>query len=142
METIVTRNRLITAACAVAILTAACGTGAPSDTDLRESFAEQLVANAFVRDVQRNGDEITFTGPAAGGGSGAWRVVIESASVDPNDDPSHPYKGTIESSWYSEGQLVEPSGSESNLPVELMSNGLAQDCWALWNDAAKRWEWE
>ena len=136
------RNRLIRAALVLALLPLACGDGRPSESDLRDSFAEQLTANAFVRDVQRNGDEITFSGPAAGGGAGAWRVRIESSTIEPNDDPALPFKGTVTSSWYSDGQLVQPSGRESNLPVELTSNGLAQDCWALWNREASRWEWE
>jgi hypothetical protein len=36
----------------------------------------------------------------------------------------------------------EPRGAESNLPFELISNGLSQDGWALWDEAAGRWSWE
>lgn len=127
----------------LALLLGACGDGRPSAGDLRDSFVEQLIANQFVRDVERSGDEITFSAPAAaGGGRGAWRIVIDAADIEPNDDTARPYKGTVRSSWYSDGALVRPSGRESNLPVELTSNGLAQDCWALWNSASARWEWE
>jgi hypothetical protein len=37
---------------------------------------------------------------------------------------------------------VEPLGKNSNLPVELMSNGLSQDCWAFWEKESSRWSWE
>jgi hypothetical protein len=136
------RNQLVWAAVTLALLSSACGDGMPGADDLRDSFAAQLEANSFVSDVQRNGDDITFSGPGAGGGVGAWRVVIDDAVIEPNDDPSLPYKGTVTSSWYFDGELVQPSGSESNLPLELTSNGLAQSCWALWNTTSERWEWE
>jgi hypothetical protein len=127
---------------AAALLAAECGDGAPSADGLRDSFAAQLAAIPAVKDLKRNGDEITFSGPGAEGGVGTWRIQITSATVEPNTDPSLTYKGTITSSWYSNGQIVRPSGRESNLPVELMSNGLSQDCWAFWNPATSRWEWE
>jgi hypothetical protein len=137
-----TRSYLLRATPILVLLASACGDGTPSAGDLRDSFAAQLAANRFVSNVQPDGDTITFSGPAADGRVGAWRIVIDSAEVEPNDDPALPYKGTITSSWYSDGQVVRPSGRESNLPVELTSNGLAQECWALWNSAAGRWEWE
>lgn len=135
-------SRLLRAVLILVLLASACGDGRPSASDLRDSFAAQLAANRFVSNVQPDGDAITFSGLSPGGGVGTWRIVINSAEVVPNDDPSLPYKGTITSSWYSDGQLVRPSGRESNLPVELTSNGLAQECWALWNSASARWEWE
>ena len=136
------RSHLLRATLILVLLASACGDGRPSASDLRDSFVAQLAANRFVSNVQPDGDTMTFSGLSAGGGVGAWRIVIDSAEVEPNDDPSLPYKGTITSSWYSDGQLVRPSGRESNLPVELTSNGLAQECWALWNSASSRWEWE
>jgi hypothetical protein len=136
------RSDLLRAPLILVLLASACGGGRPSASDLRDSFAAQLAANRFVSNVQPDGATITFSGLSAGGGVAAWRIVIDSAEVEPNDDPSLPYKGTITSSWYSDGQLVRPSGRESNLPVELTSNGLAQECWALWNSASARWEWE
>jgi hypothetical protein len=41
-----------------------------------------------------------------------------------------------------DGTAIVPSGPESNLPFELISNGLGQDCWALWDPAGERWTWE
>jgi hypothetical protein len=125
-----------------ALTAAACSGGPPGADGLRDAFAAQLAANSFVSNVQRDGDEITFAGPAGAGGSASWRVVVRSAVVESNGDPALPYKGTVTSSWYSDGQPVIPLGRESNLPLELTSNGLAQECWALWNDAVARWEWE
>lgn len=124
---------------------AACGGGAPSADGLKDSFAQQLAANKFVTDFNRNGDEVTFTGPGAEGGTAKWRVKLDSAVVEPNagkDANAHPFKGTIKSSWFSDGQQVKPAGARSNLPIELMSNGLSQECWGLWDPAAKRWGWE
>lgn len=136
------RSHLLRATLIFVLLASGCGDGRPSAGDLRDSFAAQLAANRFVSNVQPDGGTITFSARAADGRVGAWRIVIDSAEVGPNDDPSLPYKGTITSSWYSDGELVRPSGRESNLPVELTSNGLAQECWALWNSASARWEWE
>lgn len=130
------------AALIAAMLLPACGSGGPDEATLRDSFVAQLSANSFVRDVQRSGEEVMFSAPAAEGGTASWRVRMDEARIEENDDPAMPYKGTIKSSWYSNGQLVQPSGRESNLPVELTSNGLAQECWALWNSASRRWEWE
>jgi len=120
---------------------AGCG-GQPDEGGLRDSFAQQLAANKFLKDVQRSGDDVTFTGAGAEGGTAKWRVHIDSAVVEPNEDPARPYKGTVRSSWYSDNQLVTPRGRDSNLPVELSANGLAQVCWAVWDGGAKRWSWE
>jgi hypothetical protein len=122
------------------------GCGKPSTAGLRESFAQQLSANRFIRDFAQNENEMTFTGPGAEGGQAKWRVHIDSAVVEDNTDDAtrdaQPYKGIIRSSWYSDGHLVEASGRESHLPIELTDNGLGQDCWAYWDLASKTWSWE
>lgn len=125
-----------------ALLAAACGGGGPDAQSLRDSFAQQLQANKFVTSFQRSGDELTFTGPKPEGGTAAWKVRIDSAVVEPNSSSAQPYKGTVKSSWTADGQSVVPKGSESNLPLELMANGLSQDCWAYWEQAQNRWSWE
>ena len=129
---------------AFAALGAACS-GAPGEQGLRDSFAQQLGANKFVKEFQRSGDDMTFIGPGPEGGTAKWRVHIDSAVVEPNEDkktnPS-PYKGTIHSSWYADGQKIQASASDSHLPIELMSNELSQDCWAFWDEAGKKWGWE
>jgi len=116
--------------------------GKPGVDGLRESFAQQIASNPFIRDFQRNGEDLVFSGRGIEGGIAKWRVHIDEAVVQPNSDPKQPYKGVIKSSWYSNDQIVRPSGRDSNLPVELMANGLSQDCWALWDKAAGKWGWE
>ena len=132
---------LIAGLIAFAALGAACS-GAPPEQGLRDSFAEQLAANRFVKEYQRNGDEMTFIGPGPEGGTAKWRVHIDSGVIEPNDDAKMPYKGTIHSSWFADGQKIQPRAADSNLPYELTSNGLSQDPWAFWDPAAKKWGWE
>jgi hypothetical protein len=116
--------------------------GKPGVESLRASFAEQVASNRFVRDFQRNDDELLFTAPDAAGDDAKWRIHVDSAVIEPNDDPKQPYKGTVKSSWYANGELIQPTGRESNLPVELLDNGVSQDCWAFWEADTKRWSWE
>lgn len=133
---------ILTTALAAAI--SACGTGAPDADSLKDSFARQVEANMFVSDFSRDGDDLTFSGPGPEGGTAMWRIHIDSAVVEENteDAERHPFKGTIQSSWYADGQEIEPSARESNLPFELISNGVSQDCWALWDPSASGWGWE
>jgi hypothetical protein len=124
------------------MLGGACSS-APGVDGLRESFAAQLAANKSVSDLQRTGDEMTFKGPRADGTQGSWRVRITSARVDPqSSDTRQPYKGTVSSSWFVDGAEVKITGNQSNLPLELISNGLAQECFAFWEADAKKWSWE
>src|SRR5262245_20595719 len=106
--------------------------GKPGVDGLRDSFAQQLSSNRAVSDFKRNGDELTFTGPGVEGpGMAKWRVHIDSATIEETGDERAPYKGTVKSSWFADDQPIKPSasGRDSNLPVQLTSNGLAQDCW-------------
>lgn len=124
-----------------ALTTVGCGKQ-PSGESLTASFSQQLASNKFVREFQQSGDDLRFTGPSVEGTLIKWRVHIDSTVVEANSDPALPYKGTVKSSWYAEDQLVRPSGRDSNLPLELMANGLAQECWALWDKATNKWSWE
>lgn len=126
---------------AVALLTSACSS-APGADGLRDSFAQQLAANKFISEFQRSGDDMIFKGPRPDGAPATWRVHIESASVEKQADARQPYRGTVTSSWYVDGEKVAVTGSDSNLPIELTSNGLGQECWAFWEGNAKRWSWE
>ena len=123
-----------------AMAAAACGR--PSDASLRDSFAQQVAANKFVSDFARSGDELTFSGPGPEGDSTKWRVHIDSAVIESQDDQANPYKGTVKSSWFADGQKIAPRGGESGLPFELLSNGVSQDAWAFWEKATNRWSWE
>jgi hypothetical protein len=127
---------------AVVAVLATVGCGKPGVDGLRESFAQQVASNQAVRDFHRSGEELLFTGPSRDGGTARWRIHIDSAVVEPNNDPAQPYKGTVKSSWYGNDEAVRPTGQLSNLPVELLSNGVSQDCWAFWNASAKKWTWE
>lgn len=132
--------------CAVIVATTVCLAACshrPGDNTLRDSFASQLAANRWVKDVQRSGDDIRFAGPGVEGkDQSQWRVHIDAAEVAENADAAHPFKGTIRSSWYADDVQVKPRGRDSNLPIGLQANGLAQECWAFWDAAAKRWSWE
>ena len=52
-----------------------------------------------------------------------------------------PTQGNVISSWYADGELIEPLGSMSRLPDAFLNAGIAQDCWALWDADAGRWGW-
>ena len=130
------------AAAGVVLTLATTACGKPGDRDLRESFEQQLAANKYVKDFQKNGEDLLFTGPGADGTTIKWRVHIDSAVIEDTTDAEKPYKGTVKSSWYAGDYKVEPERNVSNLPLELISTGLAQDCWAAWNKTTKKWEWE
>jgi hypothetical protein len=123
-------------------LLVACAGGPPDADGLRESFAAQIAAVGGVSDFERNGIELTFSGPDGAGGQTAWRVSIDSAVVAPQDgDADYPYRGNVLSAWYAAGESIEPAGSMSNLPSDFLDAGIAQDCWGLWAAAESRWTW-
>jgi hypothetical protein len=153
------KNRLYAIVALAAIIVAGCGgtseparpaepatpaEARPAESSLRDSFAEQLAANSAVKDFERQGDDLTFSGPGTEGDTSKWRIHIDSAVIEETGTPRAPYKGTVKSSWYDNGKLIQISadGIESNLPSPLISNGLAQDCFAYWNAATKKWSWE
>ena len=123
-----------------AAFSAACS-GAPGEQGLRDSFAQHSARTSSSRSSSATGDDMTFVGPGPEGGTAKWRVHIDSGVIEPNDDAKMPYKGTIHSSWYADGQKVQPSATESHLPYELTTNGLSQDPWAFWDPAGKKWDW-
>ena len=84
-----TRRALRLATALMIFAAAACG-GAPDAGDLRDSFAKQVESNTFVRDFKQSGDDITFTGPGAEGGTARWRIHIDSAVVEETGDQAEP----------------------------------------------------
>lgn len=129
----------------VGLLAVACNREAepPLPTTLKDSFAQQLTANKAVKNLVRDGDDLKFSGPGPeGADSASWRVHFEAIAIAGNDDPAKPYKGVVRSSWYADDRRVMPSGANANLPLELIANGLAQECWAFWDKGAGRWSWE
>lgn len=118
-----------------------CST-APGDERLRDSFASQLAANKFISDFKRQGDDMTFRAPRPDGTPSTWRVHIDDTTIEKQSSATQPYKGTVVSSWYVNGEKIAITGADSNLPIELTSNGLGQECWAFWEADQKRWSWE
>ena len=133
---------LILIGAALVVLSAVGCSSAPGTDGLRDSFAQQLSANKFVSDFQRSGDTITFKAPRPDGTASTWEVRILTATIEAQSDAKQPYKGNVTSSWSVNGREIKSSGSDSNLPLELTSTGLAQECWAFWEPDAKRWSWE
>jgi len=128
----------------VTCATFGCANDSP-ERGLRDSFFTQLAANAAVKDFVRLGDEATFTGPGLDGAEAArWRVRIDSAVIEPVEGEPGKRKGTVKSTWLANDQAVRQTegGQRSNLPAGLLANGLAQNCWAAWNEQSKAWEWE
>lgn len=128
--------------CAVIAAMLTVGCSKPGVDGLRESFATQLASNRYIQNFQRAGGDLIFSGPTVDGEVARWRVHVDSAAIEDNNDQGKPYKGVIKASWYVNEQLVTPMGRDSNLPLQLTANGLAQECWALWNSTSKTWEWE
>jgi hypothetical protein len=132
-------SRMILAAAVAAAM--ACGGVTPGEQNLRDSFAEQIASVGFVRNFERHGDEMTFRAPYEANAEVEWRVRIDSTMVEPNDDDRQPFKGTVKSSWYAGGKLIEPRGRNADLPSDFLDKGLAQDCYAFWDAASRKWGW-
>ena len=118
-----------------------CGPPEPTADNLRESFAQLIASIEYIRDLERDGDELSFLRPDGSGMDVSYRIHIDSAIIEPNDDESMPYRGIVESSWYLDGRLVQSTGSTSDLPMWVLDAGLGQYCWAFWEEPAKRWDW-
>ena len=123
------------------VLMLGCGAGPPDADSLRDSFAEQIAAVSSVSNFDRNGEELTFTGPNGSGGQAAWLVSIDSAIVESSEGEDLPLQGRVVSSWYADGELIQPVGSISRLPSEFLDTGIAQECWGIWNEAERHWTW-
>ena len=131
-------------ACLPVLLALAACAAEPDTADaesLRAAFAGQIEAVEAVNGFDRDGNEMTFTGPDGSGGEVAWRIVIDSAVVQPWEDESLPYRGVVLSTWYAGGEEIPSAGSISNLPADFLDAGIAQDCWGLWDVAELRWTW-
>ena len=129
--TVVAGGLLAVGACAVQ----------PGEVNLRSSFVEQIASVDGVEDFERDGDELTFSGPDGRGGTGNWRVRIDSVTLEPGPDEQVPYQGHVLSSWRLDGELIEPLGSMSGLPEAFLDTGVAQDSYALWDTASHAWDW-
>lgn len=128
------------AAAALAAVTAACAPE-PGEENLKASFAAQIEAVATVSSFERTGDDLTFAQIREGETDVSWRVTIDSVALEPRPDEAVPVQGRVVSSWYADGELIEPIGSIYTLPEEFFDAGLAQECWALWNAEQAAWGW-
>ena len=113
----------------------------PGEDNLKASFAAQIEGLASIGNLQRSGDELMFTERREGDTAVAWRVTIDSVRLEPRPDEAVPVQGNVVSSWYADGELIEPLGSMSRLPDEIFDAGLAQECWALWDAEQAAWGW-
>ena len=130
------------AAWTVAAAAAGCAAAAdPGEDNLKASFAAEIDAVASVGGVERSGDELTFVETREDGAEVRWRVVIDSAAVAEPAAEGAPIQGRVVSSWYADGALIEPLGSMSRLPAAFLDAGIAQDCYALWDEETGRWGW-
>ena len=125
---------------ALAGLAAACAPE-PGEENLKASFAAQIEAVATVSAFERTGDELTFTEIREADSDVSWRVTIDSVTLEPRPDDAVPVQGNVVSSWYADGELIEPIGSIYTLPDEFFNAGIAQDCWALWDAEQAAWGW-
>lgn len=121
-------------------LATACGAPEPNTDNLKASFASQIESVASVSAFERDGDALAFTETRAGGDEVRWRVTIDSADVAPPAGGA-PIQGHVVSSWYADGELVEPLGSMSRLPDAFLEAGIAQECYGLWDAEAGDWDW-
>lgn len=125
----------------VAVAAGCAGAVEPGPDNLRASFAAQIDSIESVRGVEHTGDTLTFTETQSDGTEVQWRVEIDSAMIEEPAVQGAPTQGHVLSSWYADGELIEPLGSMSRLPDAFLDAGIAQDCWALWDADAGRWGW-
>jgi hypothetical protein len=133
------RRAGIVVACSLVAL-AACAVQ-PDEANLRDSFVAQIAAVDGVTDVVRDGDELTFSGLDGSSGTVRWRVRFDSTELRSGPGEGVPLEGHIASSWWQDGELVEPLGTMSGLPTAIQDSGIAQVCYALWDAEQQSWGW-
>ncbi len=120
-----------------------CAQPQADEDSLRASFAEQIATSDFVDDFSQEGNELSFSGPDGEGGTAAWVVRIETSLVEPVEfDDEMPFTGRILSEWKKDGEVAQYLGNMTALPKPFLDRGLAQECWAFWIEADRRWSWE
>ena len=111
----------------------------PGEDNLQTSFADQIEGVASVEGFEREGDTVRFTEQRGDGDTVSWRVTIDSASIA--RPGGAPVQGAVTASWYADEQLIEPIGTMSRLPDAFLEAGVAQECYALWDENAGAWDW-
>ena len=119
----------------------ACGAASPERT-LRDSFLQQVGSSPGVTNLDRKADEVAFTAQHGEKLDAAWRVKIDSSSIEFEADGTTPTKGGVKSTWFADGEPIRPRGSQSDLPLRFLDNGVAQECWAVWDRKTGKWSWK
>lgn len=119
-----------------------CKAAATPEQELKNSFAQQIASTAIVRDLQHTGDELSFSARRGDQLDAKWRVHIDSAAIERKADGTTPRKGLVKSSWFVNGEPIRPRGSQSDLPLAFLDRGIAQECWADWDEGRAKWSWE
>ncbi len=132
---------------------AACGpseTPAPAAPEpdvetLRASFIAQIESIDLVANLEADGDDIRFVRPDGSGEDVQWRVRIDSLEVQAGSGEGAQALGHVLSAWSADGRPITvwegSTGPQTDMPLWVLDAGLATDCWALWDDAAKAWSW-
>jgi hypothetical protein len=131
--------------CLSASTLAACRPAAPAprqEQQLRDSFVQQIVSTGIVRDFHRDGDTLSFSARRGKELDAQWRVHIDSATIEPQADGTTKDKGVVKSSWSVNGEPIPPRGSQSDLPLPFLDNGIAQECWAFRDSRTHQWSWK
>ena len=123
-----------------ALALVACG--AAPEQQLTDSFVQQIASSGIVRDFQQNGDEVLFVANYGERLDAKWRVHVDSTSIERDPDGTTPHKGVVKSSWYVNGEQIRPRGDQSDLPLAFLDQGIAQECWALWDKSNNQWSWK
>jgi len=131
--------------CLSASALGACRAAAPEqrqEQQLRDSFVQQIASTGIVRDLRRDGDTVSFTARRGSQLHAKWRVHIDSVAIEHQEGEATPSKGIVKSSWYVNGEPIRPRGDQSDLPLPFLDNGLAQECWAVWDSRSYQWSWK
>lgn len=126
---------------AALVMTAAGLTGCavePNDTNLKDSFVAQIESVGGVSGMTRDGDTLTFSGPDGQGDTAQWQVQLDGVELVTEGE----LRGHIRSVWVRDGTPLEaPVGSMSFMPVPFLETGIAQDCYAIWDEDTRTWGW-
>lgn len=124
------------------VAASACGGGVTATPEnLKESFTKLVASVALVHDFKQTGDDLTFTAAYANEPNAQYRVHLDSALIEAQNNADQPFKGTMKSTWYINGTAVVPRGTYADLPTEFLDKGVGQDCWAFWEPKTKTWGW-
>ena len=113
----------------------------PTEANLRASFVDQIASVDAVSGVVVRDEGFEFVHPNTDGVRIAWRVAFRTVTIMPPRSTEGVYQGEVESTWYADGEVVEPLGSMSRLPNEFLEAGIAQQCYAIWFEEEQRWDW-